>query len=99
MNYTDWDKIREGLRNTTWPTTEDQLTAQEAWRALRSKVDSLTEEHVPTCIFKPRKSDWMTGAILREVRKKRRKWKKRKKRRKIKRKKKKRRKKRIKRKN
>ena len=72
----DWDKIREGLRNTTWPTTEDQLTAQEAWRALRSKVDSLTEEHVPTCIFKPRKSDWMTGAILREVRKKRRKWKK-----------------------
>ena len=47
----DWDKIREKLRNTTWPTTEDELTADEAWGALRNTLDQLIEEHVPSCIF------------------------------------------------
>ena len=49
----DWDKIREKLRNTTWPTTEDELTADEAWGALRNTLYQLIEEHVPSCIFNP----------------------------------------------
>ena len=72
----DWSRIKEELRNTTWPITEDQMSADEAWETLRNKLDQLIEEHVPTSIFRPRKSDWMTGTILREIRKKRRKWKK-----------------------
>ena len=43
---------------------------------LRNRLDQLVEDHVPTCSFKPRKSDWMTGYILREIRRKRRQWKK-----------------------
>ena len=43
---------------------------------LRNRLDQLVEDHVPTCSFKPRKSDWMTGDILREIRRKRRQWKK-----------------------
>ena len=72
----DWNKIKEGLRNTIWPTTTDNSTVEESWGLLRSKLDQLVEENVPTCTFRPRKSDWMTGDILREIRRKRRQWKK-----------------------
>ena len=72
----DWCKIKEGLRNTTWPTTMDQHSAEEAWQVLRNKLDLLVEEHVPTSTFRPRKSDWMTGDILRGIRRKRRQWRK-----------------------
>ena len=72
----NWDGIRNGLRDTTWPDTNDEKTAEEAWQTLRKKLGSLIEEFVPKCTFKPRKSDWMTGEILREIRKKRRMWKK-----------------------
>ena len=34
------------------------------------------KEYVPECEFKPRKTDWMTSEVLRELRKKRRLWKK-----------------------
>ena len=43
---------------------------------LRNRLDQLVEDHVPTCSFKLRKSDWMTGDIFREIRRKRRQWKK-----------------------
>ena len=72
----DWNKIKEGLRNTIWPATTDNSTVEESWGLLRSKLDQLVEENVPTCTFRPRKSDWMTGDILREIRRKRRQWKK-----------------------
>ena len=76
LRKANWDGIRNGLRDTTWPDTNDEKTAEEAWQTLRKKLDSLIEEFVPKCTFKPRKSDWMTGEILREIRKKRRMWKK-----------------------
>ena len=39
---------------------------------LRNRLDQLVEDHVPTCSFKLRKSDWMTGDIFMEIRRKRR---------------------------
>ena len=42
---------------------------------MRDKLDQLVDQHVPSCTFRPRKSEWMTGDILRELRKKRRLWK------------------------
>jgi len=72
----DWQSIKNGLHQTTWPTTYDGNTAEEAWQLLRTRLNELTEQYVPTCVFKQRRSDWMTGDILRELRKKRRLWKK-----------------------
>ena len=58
-----------------WPTTGDPATAEETWQLLRKRIEELTKENVPECDFKPRKSDWMTGEILREIRRKRKLWK------------------------
>ena len=71
----NWDRIRKGLEDTIWPTTGDTRTAEETWQLLRRRVEELTKESVPECDFKARKSDWMTGEILREIRRKRRLWK------------------------
>ena len=51
----DWQKIKDGLRSTNWPSSNDGNTAQEAWDKLRSKLDSLIEENVPKCSFRQRK--------------------------------------------
>ena len=72
----DWNQIKEGLENTAWPTTNDEKTAEHAWQLLRERMDSLIEANVPLCAFKERKSDWMTSDLLRQIRKKRRLWKK-----------------------
>ena len=71
----NWDRIRMGLEETVWPTTGDPATAEETWQLLRKRIEELNKENVPECDFKPRKSDWMTGEILREIRRKRRLWK------------------------
>ena len=74
----DWDKIRQGLETTVWLTAADEKSAEDTgtWQQLRRVIDGLVAENVPLCEFKPRKTDWMTGDILREVRRKRRLWKK-----------------------
>ena len=72
----DWERMRRGLDATAWPTNDDGRTAEEAWRYLRKIVEKLTEECVPRSVFRRRKSDWMNGDLLREIRKKRRLWKK-----------------------
>ena len=71
----DWKNIKDGLRNSDWPRTDDTHTAQEAWTKLRCKLDELVEKFIPKCTFRPRKTEWMSGEILREVRRKRRLWK------------------------
>ena len=45
----DWNKIKSGLENTAWPTTNDEKTAEQAWQLLREKMDSLIEANVPLC--------------------------------------------------
>ena len=52
------------------------MTTGEAWQQLRQVIDRLVDEHVPENEFKLRKIDWMTTDVLRELRKKRRLWKK-----------------------
>ena len=71
----DWEGIRKGLEETVWPTTGDQTSAEGAWQKLREVVDGLTRQYVPVCEFRERKSGWMTGDLLREMRRKRRLWK------------------------
>jgi Reverse transcriptase (RNA-dependent DNA polymerase)/Endonuclease-reverse transcriptase len=72
----DWDQTRRGIRNTTWPTSNDHVTAEETWQLLKARIEQLTRTHVPTVVHKIRKSDWMTNEILQLVRRKRRLWKK-----------------------
>ena len=72
----DWDNIRQGIETTVWPRAADEKSAEDTWQQLRRVIDGLVAENVPLCEFKPRKTDWMTGDILREVRRKRRLWKK-----------------------
>ena len=72
----DWTRIKSRLAATAWPATNDGVTTEEAWQQLRDAVDKLVKEYVPECEFKPRKTDWMRSEVLRELRKKRRLWKK-----------------------
>ena len=72
----DWEKIRRGLEATVWPTTEDRATAEEAWQQMRDVIDGLVKDNVPEVAYKQKKTDWMTSDVLRELRKKRRLWKK-----------------------
>jgi hypothetical protein len=71
-----WNNIREGIKNTVWPSTSDGITAEESWQLLRNRIDELTAQHVPEREFRERSSDWMTRDILQLIRKKRRLWKK-----------------------
>ena len=70
-----WTKIKEGLENTRWPVTGDNTSTEEAWGHLRDVLERLVADNVPKREFKLRKSDWMSGDLLREIRKKRRLWK------------------------
>ena len=72
----NWENFKQGLRAKVWLTTTDRITAEEAWTQLRRVIDGLVDENVPESEFKQRRTDWMTGDILREVREKRRLWKK-----------------------
>jgi len=72
----DWDGIKRGLSDEVWPTAEDETTTEEAWRKLRCKLDELIDENVPKVKLRTRISGWMTRDILREIRRKRRLWKK-----------------------
>jgi Reverse transcriptase (RNA-dependent DNA polymerase)/Endonuclease-reverse transcriptase len=75
-NRADWDAIKRGIRDTTWPATWDSTSAEAAWQLLRGRLDQLVGQHVPEREFKERSSDWMTKDILQLIRKKRRLWKK-----------------------
>jgi hypothetical protein len=75
-NKAEWTSIRDGIKNTAWPTTTDGTTAEEAWQQLRDRLEELTAAHVPEREFRERSSDWMTRDILQLIRKKRRLWKK-----------------------
>jgi hypothetical protein len=75
-NKAEWMSIRDGIKNTVWPTTTDGTTAEEAWQQLRDRLEELTAAHVPEREFRERSSDWITRDILQLIRKKRRLWKK-----------------------
>ena len=63
----DWNTIRNGLENTAWPTTGDAATADEAWTFLKDRLSYLKDKFVPKSEFRPRKSDWMTRELLRQI--------------------------------
>jgi hypothetical protein len=70
----DWAAMRAELDATEWDELEG-MVADEAWNALKNKINDAVSKHVP---MKPRGSGrrppWMTRDILRTVRKKRRLW-------------------------
>ena len=70
----DWCRIKKGLETTVWPTTEDRTSAEEAWQTMRKVIDGLVRENVPEIVYKQKKTEWMTGEVLRELRRKRRLW-------------------------
>jgi len=72
----NWDGIKEGLQTATWPEDEDETTTEEAWGILREKIDELVETHVPKTRIRSNYTSWMTRDLIREVRGKRRLWKK-----------------------
>jgi hypothetical protein len=71
----DWTAMRADLDVADWDELEG-LTASEAWQVFKDKVEKVVDDHVP---LKPRgvsgRPPWMNRNILREVRKKRRLWK------------------------
>jgi hypothetical protein len=71
----NWDGIKQGIKNTIWPTAADNTTVEEAWDLLMTRLDELTAINVPEREFKDRGADWMTTEILQLIRKKRRMWK------------------------
>ena len=72
----DWCRIKKGLETTVWPTTEDRTSAEDAWQTMRKVINGLVRENIPEIVYKQKKTEWMTGEVLRELRRKRRLWKK-----------------------
>ena len=70
----DWAGLKRSLEEADWPEVNDDITAEEAWKQLRPSSGATDDEYVPKCTFRPRKSDWMNGNLLREIRRKRRLW-------------------------
>jgi Endonuclease-reverse transcriptase len=66
----DWASIRDGLRNTVWPTTEDNTSVEEFWQKIRNRISVLTEQHVPVRQVKGNRANWMSNEILQLIRKK-----------------------------
>jgi len=75
-NRANWQEMRDGLERTVWPTSEDDTSTEEAWKMLRTKLDELIEENVPKSKLRSRHNGWMNRHILREIRMKRRLWRK-----------------------
>jgi len=74
----NWSEMRAELKSDRrWLMQLRASRTDEAWNILRDKVTYLTEKHVP--VRKARKNNrpaWMTQEILREIRRKKRLWKK-----------------------
>ena len=67
----DWGRIKKGLETTVWPTTEDRTSAEDAWQTMRKVINGLVRENIPEIVYKQKKTEWMTGEVLRELRRKR----------------------------
>jgi len=72
----NWDGIREGLQRTRWPVDDNETTTEEAWGRLREKLDKLVETNAPKTKIRSNYTSWMTRDLMREVRRKRKLWKK-----------------------
>ena len=73
----DWGSMREELATVDWRTEMDGCKGEEAWTILREKVRTTVEKHVPNKRLRNNnRPAWMTGEILRTIRRKKNLWKK-----------------------
>jgi hypothetical protein len=71
----DWEAMRAELQEANITASIRGQGVEDAWKTIRSKVDSLIEKHVPK--RRERNSNrpaWLNQEILREIRKKKRIW-------------------------
>jgi len=72
----NWDAMRTELRRADLQSTIRMQGADEAWKTLRSTVNTLIEQHVPARRLRnSNRPAWMTQNILREIRRKKKLWK------------------------
>lgn len=71
----DWEGMKEEMDQVDWRRQLASLNVEDAWSALKRRLEELTDKYVPV---RPRREadrpPWMTVALLREVRAKRRLW-------------------------
>ena len=72
----DWDAMRRDLATQGWRRRLNQCGTEEAWLILKQKLHGLIDIHVPVRRRRNRaRPPWLSQAILRTVRKKKRMWK------------------------
>jgi len=72
----NWDAIRDTLRKTDWDSMLADKTTDQAWTNFRQTLDNTVKIHVPLTVNSSNNRPvWMSQALLREIRKKRRLWK------------------------
>jgi hypothetical protein len=73
----NWSNMRSELRSVHWKRRMEGKSTEEAWTLFKTKVESLIERWVPVRRNRNRnRPEWMSVEILREVRRKKRLWKK-----------------------
>lgn len=72
----DWDSMRAAMGEVEWEREMKDMTADQAWVALKNKITQLVEDYVPQRVMRTAgRPPWMSTELLRSIRKKRRLWK------------------------
>ena len=72
----DWDQMRCRLADKDWISTVRKRGTEEAWQLVKKEVERLVEKFVPLRRLRNQnRPKWMSQEILREIRRKKRMWK------------------------
>ena len=75
-NKADYHSIRTYLKHVNWDQLFENKTVEQAWEALKGKLNEATSKFVPLSTPKnPEEPKWLNREIIRLVRKKKRAWK------------------------
>ena len=73
----DIESMKEAVKEIDWDTTFSGKSTEQSWNFLKEVLDKVVSDYVPLC--KPKMDSrplWMDKSVLREIRKKRKSWKK-----------------------
>ena len=71
----DWQAMRSELSQLNWEENMKLMNTNESWNYIKSKLDKVVQQHVPTRPWKATtRPPWMSTELLRNIRNKRRLW-------------------------
>ena len=72
----DWKSMKAELCEQEWVGSVKRSSVDRAWRMVKEKVEQLIKKYIPNRRMRNKnRPNWMTGEILKAIRKKKRRWK------------------------